>query len=114
MNEEIPLSQRVCEPCHGQTVSLSPDQIDSWLPQLNGWQCQDHHHLVRVFEFKDFVSALEHVNLVSKVAEELGHHPNISFTWGRVEICIWTHAVDGLTEADFVLAAKIDCCEKEN
>ena len=110
MNQELPLSERVCQPCRGEEQALSAEQVNRWLPQLNGWQVQEDHHLRRVFEFKDFVTALEHVNRVAVVAEELGHHPNISFTWGKVEICIWTHAIDGLTEADFVLAAKIDCC----
>lgn len=114
MNQELPLSERSCLPCRGEEQALSAQQVEQLLPQLDGWHLEDDHHLLRVFEFEDFVTALGHVNRVSEVAEELGHHPNISFTWGRVEIRIWTHAIDGLTEADFVLAAKIDCCTRDN
>lgn len=110
MNEDLPLSERVCKPCHGEEQALASDRIDRLLPQLDDWRVEDEHHLIRTFRFPDFVQALEFVNRVGEVAEEQGHHPNISFTWGRVEVCIWTHAIDGLTEADFVLAAKIDLC----
>jgi 4a-hydroxytetrahydrobiopterin dehydratase len=72
------------------------------------WKVVDEHHIVRGFKFPDFKSALAFVNRVGEVAEQQGHHPDILLGWGKVEITTWTHAVDGLTESDFVLAAKID------
>jgi 4a-hydroxytetrahydrobiopterin dehydratase len=68
----------------------------------------DEHHLVREFRFPDFKQALAFVNDVGEIAEAEGHHPNILLTWGKAEITIWTHRVDGLTESDFILAAKIN------
>jgi 4a-hydroxytetrahydrobiopterin dehydratase len=68
----------------------------------------DGHHLRREFGFGDFVSALALVNKVGELAESEGHHPDIQLSWGRVVVEIWTHKIDGLTESDFVLAAKID------
>jgi 4a-hydroxytetrahydrobiopterin dehydratase len=64
--------------------------------------------LRRVFRFKNFREALEFVNEVGELAEEQGHHPDISFGWGRVEVTVWTHKIDGLTESDFIFAAKVD------
>jgi 4a-hydroxytetrahydrobiopterin dehydratase len=72
------------------------------------WNVVNEHHVTRTFTFPDFVKALEFVNKVGKVAEEQGHHPDIFLTWGKVEITLWTHKVDGLTESDFIMAAKID------
>lgn len=78
------------------------------LVQPKLWQVVEEHHLKRSFKFPDFKSALAFVNLVGGIAEEQGHHPDIVLGWGKVEITTWTHAVDGLTESDFILAAKID------
>lgn len=72
------------------------------------WKVVDEHHIVRIFKFPDFKSALAFVNRVGEVAEQQGHHPDILLGWGKAEITTWTHAVDGLTESDFILAAKID------
>jgi len=72
------------------------------------WNIVNEHHLVRTFKFLDFKSALAFVNRVGEVAEAQGHHPDILLRWGKAEITTWTHAVDGLTESDFILAAKID------
>ena len=68
----------------------------------------DEHQITRKFTFPDFQQALDFVNRVGAVAEEQGHHPDILLTWGKVEITLWTHAVNGLTESDFIMAAKID------
>jgi len=73
-----------------------------------GWRTVDEHHLEKEFGFEDFRSALDFTNRVGELAEEQGHHPDIYLSWGRVRIQIWTHKIDGLTESDFVLAAKID------
>jgi 4a-hydroxytetrahydrobiopterin dehydratase len=66
------------------------------------------HHVTRAFKFPDFVQALAFVNKVGAIAETQGHHPDILLTWGKAEITIWTHKINGLTESDFILAAKID------
>jgi len=78
------------------------------LAQLDDWRVVDQHHLSREFTFPDFVTALAFVNRVAALAEEQGHHPDIALSGGRVRLDIWTHKIDGLTESDFILAAKID------
>jgi 4a-hydroxytetrahydrobiopterin dehydratase len=78
------------------------------LPDSENWSAVNEHHLFRSCKFPDFKSALDFVNRVGAIAEEQGHHPDILLTWGKVDITIWTHKVDGLTESDFILAAKID------
>jgi 4a-hydroxytetrahydrobiopterin dehydratase len=67
----------------------------------------DEHHLHKSFKFKDFREALDFTNSVGELAEAQGHHPDIYLAWGKVEITLWTHKIDGLTESDFVMAAKI-------
>ena len=78
------------------------------LAQSAQWKVVNEHHIVCGYTFPDFKSALDFVNKVGALAEEQGHHPDILLAWGNVEITIWTHKVDGLTESDFILAAKID------
>lgn len=104
-----PLADKHCVPCTGGVPPLDGPERDRLLAELgNGWEVQDGHHLYKEFRFDDFVSALDFTNRVGAVAEEQGHHPDIFLTWGRVGIKIWTHAIDGLTESDFILAAKAD------
>jgi 4a-hydroxytetrahydrobiopterin dehydratase len=76
--------------------------------QLSGWQVVESHHLLKTYSFPDFRTALDFVNKAGAIAEEEGHHPDLFLAWGKVEVKIWTHTIDGLTENDFVLAAKID------
>jgi 4a-hydroxytetrahydrobiopterin dehydratase len=87
---------------------LKGDAIAKLLHELSGWSAVDEHHLFKEFLFPDFVTGLAFVNAVGGLAEKEGHHPDIYLTWGKVRIEIWTHKIDGLTESDFVLAAKID------
>jgi 4a-hydroxytetrahydrobiopterin dehydratase len=87
---------------------LHADEIARLLPELEGWRVVDQHHLTKNFVFPDFALALAYVNRIGEVAEREGHHPDIYLTWGKARIDIYTHAIDGLTESDFVLAAKID------
>ena len=87
---------------------MSGSKIKELLGQLDGWNCVDEHHLHKTYPFKDFKQALSFVNDVGHLAEEEGHHPDILLSWGRVELKIWTHKADGLTENDFVLADKCD------
>jgi 4a-hydroxytetrahydrobiopterin dehydratase len=102
------LASRQCVPCRGGVPPLKGQEITNLLSKLDGWEVIDEHHLRKSFKFTDFREALKFVNRVGKLAEEQGHHPDICFGWGRAEITIWTHKIDGLTESDFILAAKID------
>jgi 4a-hydroxytetrahydrobiopterin dehydratase len=105
------LADRNCVPCRGGVPPLKGKDLSDLrglLDEPAQWEIVDQHHLVRAFKFPDFKSALAFVNRVGEVAEEQGHHPDILLGWGKVEITTWTHAVDGLTESDFILAAKID------
>jgi len=102
------LSSKQCEPCEEGTSALTEEQYSPLLKELNGWEVVKGHHLRKECKFQDFVSALSFVNKLGELAENEGHHPNIFLTWGKVDIEIFTHKIDGLTESDFVLAAKID------
>ena len=102
------LASRRCEPCRGAVPPLSAEDLRSLLAQLDGWEVADGHHLAKVYRFRDFATALEFANRAGAVAEEEKHHPDLLVAWGRVEVSIWTHAIDGLTESDFILAAKLD------
>jgi len=83
-------------------------ELDALLRQVSGWSVVNEHHLTKAYKFPDFRQALAFVNRVGEIAEEQGHHPDIFLAWGRVEITLWTHAIDGLAESDFIMAAKID------
>jgi 4a-hydroxytetrahydrobiopterin dehydratase len=105
------LADKTCVPCRGGVPPLKGAalaQIYSQLPERAEWNVVGEHHLTRTYRFPDFKMALAFVNRVGALAEEQGHHPDLLLAWGKVEITIWTHAVDGLTESDFILAAKID------
>jgi 4a-hydroxytetrahydrobiopterin dehydratase len=102
------LASRACVPCRGGVPPLKGEEITKLLGELKAWSVVSEHHLIKVFKLRDFKEALEFVNRIGELAEEQGHHPDICFGWGRVEITIWTHKIDGLTESDFILAAKID------
>lgn len=102
------LATRKCVPCQGGVPALKGDKINELLGQLDGWEVVEEHHLSKNYSFPDFVTALDFVNRIGEIAEEQGHHPDIYLTWGKVGIQIFTHKIDGLTESDFVFAAKID------
>ena len=102
------LAEKTCVPCKGDVPALKGAELHGFSHQLPNWNVVDEHHITRTFAFPDFRKALEFVNRVGAIAEEQGHHPDILLTWGKVEITIWTHRVKGLTESDFILAAKID------
>ena len=105
-----PLAARTCVPCRGGIPPLKGSDLlnlHRLLAHPDEWIVVDEHHLVRSYKFPDFKSALAFVNRIAQLAEQQGHHPDILFGWGKVEITIWTHAVNGLTESDFILAAKI-------
>jgi len=102
------LSSKQCVPCRGGVPPLTADEIKPLLNQLQGWEVVDEHHLRKVYRFSNFREALGFVDKVGEIAEEQGHHPDICFGWGQAEITIWTHKINGLTESDFILAAKVD------
>jgi 4a-hydroxytetrahydrobiopterin dehydratase len=98
-----------CQPCRGGTPPLKGSLLAGYAGRVGGgWAVVEEHHLVKEFKFRDFREALAFVNRVGEIAEAEGHHPEIWFTWGKVRLTLWTHKVDGLTESDFILAAKID------
>lgn len=103
------LNKKKCVPCQGGIPALKGDALAVLLKELgNGWQIVDEHHLEKEFLFKNFRKALFYTNQVGELAEIEGHHPDIYLAWGKVKLSIWTHKVDGLTESDFILAAKCD------
>ena len=102
------LSDQHCVPCHGGVPSLSPEEMAPLLAQLDGWRVEEQKKLVKAFKFPDFLGAVRFVDQVTPVAEEQGHHPDLDVRGGEVRVFLWTHAIDGLTESDFVMAAKID------
>ena len=102
------LADKTCVPCRGNVPPLKGEQLVSLAGQLDHWQVMEAHHIFKRFQFPDFITALRFVDRVGALAEEQGHHPDIVLAWGKVEITIWTHAASGLTESDFILAAKID------
>lgn len=102
-----PLTERRCEPCHRGTPRIRGAELHGYLDQLGPpWQARDEHHLEAAFSFPDFMTALRFTNRLGALAEAEGHHPEVTVTWGRATVRIWTHAIDGLSENDFVLAAK--------
>jgi len=102
------LAEKHCVPCRGGVPPLKGAELEKLKAQVSGWQVIDEHHLQKTYTFPDFLTALDFVNRVGAIAEQEGHHPDLFLTWGKVEVKTWTHKIDGLTESDFILAAKID------
>jgi len=103
------LAEKECVPCKGWVAPLKGQNLTQLSGELKeGWRVANEHHLEKEFKFKDFREALAFTNKVGELAEAQGHHPDIYLAWGKVKVTIWTHKIDGLTESDFVLAAKID------
>lgn len=102
------LASKNCVPCRGGVPALAGKELNHLAEQVPDWKVVDGHHIARHFKFPDFRKALAFVNKVGEVAEEQGHHPDILLSWGKADVTTWTHAINGLTESDFILAAKID------
>lgn len=102
------LAAKTCVPCKGGVPPLAGKELETLAHQVPQWIVVNGHHLTRAFKFPDFAQALAFVNKVGAIAEEQGHHPDILLTWGKAEVTMWTHKINGLTESDFILAAKID------
>jgi|SRR4030095_7359178 4a-hydroxytetrahydrobiopterin dehydratase len=102
------LAEKTCIPCRGGVPPLNAEQIRPLASQVKNWNVVNNHHIEKEFTFSDFKTALDFVNKVGAIAEEQGHHPDIYLAWGKAQVKIWTHKINGLTESDFILAAKID------
>ncbi len=103
------LSKKKCVPCEGGVPPLNPQQIEVLRQHISPeWKVVDNHHLERTFQFRNFKEAMGFVNMMAAIAEAEGHHPDFCVHYSRVDVQIWTHAIDGLSENDFILAAKID------
>ena len=103
------LAEKDCIPCKGGIPPLKGRELENVAGQLDGgWHVINEHHLEKEYKFKNFREALDFTNKVGELAESQGHHPDIYLAWGQVKLTIWTHKIDGLTESDFVMAAKTD------
>ena len=106
------LLDKKCVPCEGGVKAFDISEIHKYQKKVDGWDViknkADNHELEKKFEFKNFLQSQNFVLEVGKIAEQEGHHPDISFGWGYAKINITTHAIEGLCENDFILAAKID------
>ena len=102
------LADRPCVPCRGGVPPLDAAQIAPLLAELDGWRVVAAHHLEKEYRLKNFAQALELVNRIGAIAEEQQHHPDLFLAWGTVRVTIWTHKINGLTESDFIFAAKCD------
>jgi len=102
-----PLAERRCEPCHGGTPRVEGDELRRYMDELGPpWEVREEHHLEADFSFPDFMEALRFANRLGALAEAEGHHPEVTVTWGHATVRVWTHAIDGLSDNDFILAAK--------
>ena len=103
------LAKKTCIPCKGGVPPLKGTKLDDLLEKLkNDWKIIKEHHLEKEYSFKNFKEALSFTIKVGGLAENQGHHPDIFLAWGKVKLTIWTHKIDGLTESDFIFAAKAD------
>ena len=103
------LAKKQCVPCRGGVPPMTGAEISDTLEKLGGgWQAVAEPHLEKEYSFDDFRQALEFTNKIGEIAEREGHHPDIYLAWGKARLTIWTHKIDGLTESDFILAAKAD------
>ena len=106
------LSKKKCLPCEGGVVPFDISEIHKYQKKVDGWDIIQNEKkiflLQKKFSFKNFIDSQNFINLVGKLSEEEGHHPDINFGWGYAVIKITTHAIEGLSENDFILAAKID------
>ena len=107
--EDMALHERKCVACEGGIPPLNEAECNELSASLNpNWNVINNHHLERTWIFDDFQGALDFVNSAGQICEDEFHHADFDFGWGRVKATIWTHKIDGLTESDFILAAKFD------
>jgi len=101
------LQQKRCVPCEGGLLKLGPEEVVRFLQQIPDWREQGGK-ISKTFQFKNFLEAMKFVNQMAQLAESEGHHPDFSVHYSKVDVVVWTHAIGGLSENDFILAAKID------
>lgn len=103
------LVNKTCIPCQGGMPALTSTEIENLIKELEkGWTLNKIGHLYRVYPFNDFQKAMDFANKIAEIAEKEGHHPDLKIAWGKCEVETWTHKINGLTESDFILAAKIE------
>ena len=109
MSDRSALCDLTCQPCQGGIPPLEGDELQQWFRRLgNDWDLIDDHHLRKSFSFGSFAEALAFVNRVGELAEQVNHHPEIHLSFRQVHLELWTHKIDGLADADFIYAAKVD------
>lgn len=108
----LSLAEKRCVPCRGDTPPLNPEEIAQYHPHVPQWTVEENRKIRRTYRLKDFVTALGLLDKIGALAEEEGHHPDLYLAWGKVEVVLWTHKIGGLSENDFILAAKIDALAK--
>ena len=104
----VSLAEKTCEPCRGGTPPLTRSQFEPLLGELKDWQVEKDCKLKKIYKTRDFMESHTLANRIAEIAEQQGHHPDLLVRWGELVVDIWTHKIDGLSEADFILAAKID------
>ncbi|MCF8226826.1 MAG: 4a-hydroxytetrahydrobiopterin dehydratase [Bacteroidales bacterium] len=102
------LTKKKCVPCEGGIPPLTEPEILEYITLVKGWIVRDNKKIAREFNFVNFKHTMDFINKVAELAENEGHHPVMHVTYGSAEIELWTHAIDGLSENDFIVAAKID------
>ena len=103
------LAEGTCIPCRGGVPPLKGDELVDFQQKLmNGWEIIDEHHLEKEYFFSNYREALDFTIKIGELAENQNHHPDIYLAWGKAKLSIWTHKIDGLTESDFIFAAKAD------
>ena len=108
------LAQKNCVPCKGGVPPLKGNDLARLARELGeDWRVVNEHHLEREYKFENFRQALDFTNQVGELAEQQNHHPDIYLAWGKVKLTLWTHKIDGLTESDFIFAAKVNQIAKE-
>ena len=110
--EKLDLTKKRCASCTQKVPPLKGDELKSFFEQIHDWKLIDDHHIVKEYRFKNFQEALDFTNKVGELAEQEGHHPDILLSWGKVKVELWTHKIDGLSENDFIFAAKCDLIKK--
>lgn len=106
------LKDKKCDCATGEVQKLTAKGIEALLKEVKGWKVIDNHHLSKEYTFKKYPEAAQFVNQLAAIAEEQNHHPDIYLTWGKVRVEIYTHVVDGLSDNDFILAAKYDALKR--
>lgn len=105
---EVVLAKMKCTACEGGTPPMEKKEIEENLKKVGGWEVVDGNAIKKTYNFKDFRQALDYTNKIGEIAEDEGHHPDITLSWGKVQVRLTTHAVGGLSMNDFILAAKYD------